>query len=165
MPLPAEAEPGSRPAGTVGRLSRVWAYNARMASRTTQKQRDRFIGARKAGATVGEACEAAEFSRDQYHHLRRTDEDFQLAWEDAEDFRNEKVEKVVLDLALEGDLKAALEWLKVHRKRWKPMTHLTLDATDNLVQVTRNQAIANIAELGKALEQRRRQLERGVIDV
>ena len=136
-----------------------------MASRTTALQRSEFLGAYKLGGTIGKACEASGISRHQYHHLLRTDDEFRIAFEDAKEWRVEEVEDVIRRAAVEKeDLRAALEYMKMARpEAWQP--RVTVDATDRAVEMSRNEALASVAQLGKELAQRREELEMGVIEV
>lgn len=75
------------------------------------------------------------------------------------------VEQVVYDLALGGDLKAADMVLKAYNRAYSPTARVEIDATDNAVELSRNDAIARLAAAQEKLEDRRKALEENVIDV
>lgn len=76
------------------------------------------------------------------------------------------VEQVVYDLALGGDLKAAEMVLKAYNRAYHPQTRVELDATDNAVELSRNQALERLAAAHEKMAERRAALvEAEVIDV
>jgi hypothetical protein len=100
---------------------------------------------------------------------RRADDDsFRKAEEHALAEAREGVEKVLRDMALEGDLGAIKVWLTAHdRSTYGDKKQIELDATPNAVALSQADALAAVAELQSTLEKRRQALELddGIIDV
>lgn len=92
---------------------------------------------------------------------RRADDDgFRKDEEIALAEAREGVEKVLRDMALEGDLGAIKMWLTAHdRSTYGDKKQVEIDATPAAVELSQADALARIAELQNTLEKRRLALE------
>lgn len=75
---------------------------------------------------VTEACERAGVSRVLAYQYRARDPEFAARWEAAEAAADDMVEGTVLRLAREGNLQAALAWLKRRRPEWRDKREVNL---------------------------------------
>lgn len=91
---------------------------------------------------------------------RNADDEFRQAEEFAMAEAREGIEKVLYDMASQGDISAIKMWLQAHDKStYSPKTTIEMDATPNAVALTQADALAKVAELQNTLEQRRLTLE------
>ncbi len=134
----------------------------------TADVRDTYIESLRTGNLKFESARLAGISYRTVERHRRDDDDFadneRLALMEA----REGIEKVLFEMAKEGDLGAIDRWLKAHdRSTYGSRTTLEIDATDNAVQLTQAQALGKVADLQKTLAERHARLvESGdVIDV
>lgn len=75
---------------------------------------------------VTEACERAGVSRVLAYQYRARDPEFAARWEAAEAAADDMVEGTVLRLAREGNLQAALAWLRRRRPEWRDKREVNL---------------------------------------
>ncbi len=78
---------------------------------TDQKAQD-FCNTIRSGKRVTYAAEQIGVSRATVYNWKKQHEDFAQAWNDATAYANERMEEVVYDMGLNGDLAAAMWWLR-----------------------------------------------------
>jgi len=116
---------------------------------------------RTAARTVGVSYRTVE-------RRRASDADFKWEMDNATREAAEPVEKMVYDLALQGDLRAAEMWTKAYASsNWRQLQRVEIDATPAAVELSRNQLDSRLAELQTTLSERRLSLaaDDSVIDV
>lgn len=90
---------------------------------------------------------------------RADDEEFRLAEQHAMAEAREGVEKVLHQMALEGDLGAIKMWLTAHdRSTYGDKRKVEIDATPEAVALGQADALARIAELQRTLAERQQRL-------
>jgi hypothetical protein len=82
-------------------------------------QRAHFLQALARRASVREACDAADVSRQTVYRWRREDEGFAAAWAEAIDSAVERLEEVVYSRATEKSDLLAMFWLKAHKRMYR----------------------------------------------
>lgn len=123
-----------------------------------------YLDSLRSGNLKHESARKAGVSYDTVKRRRKADPDFaeaeQLAMEEA----REGVEKVLYEMAKQGDISAIKMWLTAHdRSTYGQKQTVEIDATASALEMSRNDALAKAAELQKELIARRHELE--VVDV
>ena len=134
----------------------------------TEQVRDAYLSSIRSGNMRNESARIAGISYRTVERRRKNDPEFAADELRAFDEANEGVEKVLRDMALQGDISAIKMWLASHkRSTYGQKTQVQIDATDNAVQLGQVTALGKIADLQGTLAARRLELESedGVIDV
>ena len=134
----------------------------------TEAVRDAYLASIRSGNMRNESARIAGISYRTVERRRKNDPEFAADELRAFDEANEGVEKVLRDMALQGDISAIKMWLASHkRSTYGQKTQVQIDATDNAVQLGQVNALGKIADLQASLSARRLELESddGVIDV
>jgi hypothetical protein len=126
----------------------------------TPEKRAEYLGYLEDGMLKFAAAKRAGIGYRTIQRYRNADPDFK----DLESLLMlvalEPIEKVVRDLALQGDLTAAKMILAAHnRSVYGADAKLTVDATDAAVELSRNEAIARVAAAQEEIAKRRAALE------
>ena len=91
---------------------------------------------------------------------RNADEDFKAAEQHAMAEAREGIERVLFNMASQGDIAAIKMWLHAHDKStYADRKTVEIDATPNAVALSQADALAKVAELQNTLEKRRLVLE------
>ncbi len=132
----------------------------------TAAKREEYLGYLREGSLKFAAAGRAGIGYRTIQRYRAADPEFKELEDLAMQEAVEGVERVVYDLAMAGDLKAADMWLKAHAKsRYGANATVTVDATASAVELSRNEALARLAAAQEKIEDRRRALEESIIDV
>ena len=134
----------------------------------TEEVREAYLSSIRSGNMRNESARIAGISYRTVERRRKNDPEFASDELRAFDEANEGVEKVLRDMALQGDISAIKMWLASHkRSTYGQKTQVQIDATDNAVQLGQVNALGKIADLQASLSARRLELESddGVIDV
>jgi len=134
----------------------------------TEEVREAYLSSIRSGNMRNESARIAGISYRTVERRRKNDPEFASDELRAFDEANEGVEKVLRDMALQGDISAIKMWLASHkRSTYGQKTQVQIDATDNAVQLGQAGALGKIADLQASLSARRLELESddGVLDV
>ena len=126
----------------------------------TEEVREAYLSSIRSGNMRNESARIAGISYRTVERRRKNDPEFASDELRAFDEANEGVEKVLRDMALQGDISAIKMWLASHkRSTYGQKTQVQIDATDNAVQLGQATALGKIADLQGTLEARRLELE------
>ena len=89
-----------------------------MADYTPEKAK-LFVDALRSGKRCSYAAQLVGVSRMTAYNWKKAHPDFASDWEEATSYANERMEQVVYDLGINGDIQAAMWWLRNH----KPITY------------------------------------------
>jgi len=129
-------------------------------TRFTQEKRDEYLEQLRCGNLKMESARRVDVSYRTVERRRSDDDAFRKAEEHALAEAREGVERVLRDMAVEGDLGAIKMWLTAHdRSTYGDKKHVEIDATPAAVELSQNDALARIVELQTTLEQRRLALQ------
>ena len=134
----------------------------------TEDVRERYLGMLRTGTLKFAAAKRVGVGYRTVQRYRAADPEFKELEELAMLEAVEGIEAVVYELGMAGDLKAAEMWLKAHRSSvYGAKAQIVVDATDNAVEMSRNEAIARVAAAQSQIEARRAAIEEvtDVIDV
>lgn len=132
------------------------------------EKREEYLGYLRSGNLKFESARLAGISYKTVERRRKMDEEFVEDERRALAEAREGVEKVLYDMAAQGDLGAIKMWLTAHdRSTYGDKKTLEVDATPAAVELSHNQAMAKVAELQATLAERRLALaaDDDVIDV
>lgn len=125
----------------------------------THDKREEYLSYLRGGLLKFAAAKRAGVGYRTIQRYRQADPEFK-EWEDLAMLEAVgKVEQVVYDLAVAGDLKAADMILKAHHRSYAPTSRVEIDATDNAVELSRNEALARLAAAQEKIGERREILE------
>lgn len=138
-----------------------------------EERRAAYLNALREGSLKFEASKKAGVSYATIERYRAANEEFHKEERLAQAEANEEVEKVLRQMALEGDLGAMKMWLHAHAKStYNDKKVLEIDATPEALEASKANALAAVADLQKVLAERHAELqaiengpEREVIDV
>ena len=135
--------------------------------RFDETKRERFLELLRTGHMKRTAARTVGFTYRTIERRRQHDPDFKWEMDNATREAAEPVEKMVYDLALQGDLRAAEMWTKAYASsNWRQLQRVEIDATPAAVELSRNQLDTRLAELQTTLAERRLSLAADdVIDV
>ena len=135
-------------------------------TRFTKEKRDEYLEQLRRGNLKMEAARRVDVSYRTVERRRADDDAFRKEEEHALAEAREGVERVLRDMAMEGDLGAIKMWLTAHdRSTYGDKKQVEIDATPAAVELSQNDALARIAELQATLEQRRLALQADDADV
>jgi len=131
----------------------------------THEVRLKYLQSLREGNLKNESARIAGVSYKTVCRHRKDDDGFREDEAFAMDEALEGIEKILYEMALERDLGAIDRWLRAHKKStYGTQATVTIDATDNAVEMSAMQALAKVSELQQTLEERRgRLLESGDI--
>ncbi len=116
-----------------------------------------------------ESARLCNISYETVENRRRDDPEFKASEVRAMSEAREGVEKVLHDMAMQGDISAIKMWLTAHdRSTYADKRTVELDATPAALELSRNDAVARIAELQTELAVRHERLmldDPDIIDV
>lgn len=117
--------------------------------------REKYLNALREGNLKFASAKIAGVSYATVERYRAANEDFHKAERLAMAEANEQVEKVLFDMAKEGDLGAMKMWLHAHEKStYNDKKVLEVDATPAAVEASKANALAAVADLQRALADR-----------
>lgn len=90
----------------------------------TKELEEMILESIRRGSTIIDACKAAGISRISFFLWRKKDPELDAKVEEALSTRAEIIEDVVFMAAKNGDVRAALEWLK-HKHTWRTDINIT----------------------------------------
>ena len=126
----------------------------------THQKRNEYLEQLRRGNLKMEAARRVDVSYRTVERRRADDDAFRKEEEHALAEAREGVERVLRDMAMEGDLGAIKMWLTAHdRSTYGDKKHVVIDASPAAVVLSQNDALARIAELQSTLEQRRLALQ------
>lgn len=121
---------------------------------------ERYLDALRSGDLKFAASKKAGVSYKTIERYRAANEEFHKEERLAMAEAVEEVEKVLHDMALEGDLGAMKLWLHAHAKStYNDKKELTIDATPAAVEASKANALAAVADLQRALAERHAELQ------
>jgi len=124
---------------------------------TPEKQQEYFRYLRS-GNLKYESARLTGISYRTVEERRKADPEFKEAEQHAMAEAREGIEKVLFDMAGQGDISAIRLWLSAHDKStYADKKTIELDATANAVELSRNEAISKIADLQATLAARAEQ--------
>lgn len=141
------------------------------ARKFTPEKREQYLAELRKGNLKYESARMVGISYRTVERHMADDDEFADAVRRATAEAREGVEKVLRDLALEGDLGAIKMWLTAHdRSTYADKQKVEIDATPAALELSRNEAFSRLAELQATLEARQaRMLANGsepeIIDV
>jgi hypothetical protein len=125
-----------------------------------EKLRSKYLDYLRAGNLKFESARLCGISHRTVQRRMNDDPDFAEAVSHAMSEAREGVEKVLHDMALQGDISAIKMWLTAHdRSTYADKKTVELDATPAALELSRNEAMARISELQLELEQRHGRLQ------
>ena len=130
--------------------------------------REKYLTSLRRGNLKYESARMAGVAYRTVERRRSDDAEFAAEEQHALAQAREGVEKVLYDMAQQGDLGAIKMWLTAHdRSTYGEKKQVEIDATPNAVALSQNEALAKVAELQTTLESRRLALQADgdVIDV
>ena len=133
-----------------------------------QKKREEYLAALREGSLKFEAAKRVGIGYRTVQRRRADDEDFKRDERLAEAERDEEIEKVLRDLALQGDISALKMWLAAHNRSYASRSTVEVDATPAAVEVSKAVALGKIADLQRELAERHERLaldDPDIIDV
>ncbi len=138
--------------------------------RFDETRRERFLELLRTGHMKRTAARTVGVHYRTIERRRQHDPDFKWDMDNSTREAAEPVEKMVYDLALQGDLRAAEMWTKAYASsNWRQLQRVEIDATPAAVELSRNQLDTRLAELQATLTERRLNLaaddDSSVIDV
>jgi hypothetical protein len=132
----------------------------------TPEKQDEYIKYLRGGNLKYESARLTGVSYDTILRRRKADPEFRDKEQHALAEAREGVEKVVFDMALQGDISAIKLWLSAHDKStYSQKQTIEFDATPNAVELSRNEAISKIANLQQTLAARAEQYMLDAVDV
>jgi len=134
-----------------------------------EKMRQEYLGYLRAGNLKYESARLCGISYDTVQRRRKDDPEFREAESHALAEAREGVEKVLYDMAKQGDISAIKMWLTAHdRSTYAEKKTVELDATPAALELGKAEAYAKIAELQTELAKRSERLaldDPDIIDV
>ena len=125
-----------------------------------------YLDSLRAGNLKHESARMAGVSFDTVKRRRKADPDFAEAEQMAMEEAREGIEKVLYDMARQGDISAIKMWLTAHdRSTYGQKQTVEIDASTSALEMSRNDALAAAANLQRELQARRAELEAEVVDV
>ncbi len=125
----------------------------------TADVREQYLQCLREGSLKYESARTVGVSYRTVERHMADDEDFKDEIRYASGEARERKEKVLSDLADQGDLGAIKMWLVAHdRSTYGDKQTLEIDATDKAIEMSQSVALARVAELQKTLEERRQRL-------
>lgn len=123
-----------------------------------------YLKALESGDLPHAAAKRAGVHMETVYRYRRSNPDFVRKEKWAMAAAREEIERVIFDLALQGDLTAAKMWLQAHdRATYGDKKTVEHDVSENIMQLSADETARRMMELRSNLEQRA--LDAGVIDV
>ena len=120
-----------------------------------EDRREAYLNALRDGNLKHASARIAGVSYKTIERYRAANEEFHKDERIAQAEASEQVEKVLHDMALEGDLGAIKIWLHAHAKStYNDKKELTIDATPAALEASKANALASVADLQKVLAER-----------
>jgi hypothetical protein len=124
----------------------------------------KYLAALERGDLPHAAAKRAGVHMETVYRYRRSNPDFKTKEKWAMAAAREEIERVIYDLALQGDLSAAKMWLQAHdRATYGDRKTVEHDVSENIMQLSADETQRRMIDLRGQLEQRA--LDAGVIDV
>jgi len=121
----------------------------------TQEKRDEYLSHLRRGNLKFEAARKVGVSYRTIERRRADDDEFRADESRALSEAREGVEKVLRDMAMEGDLGAIKLWLTAHdRSTYGEKKQVEIDATPEALSLGQAEALARVAELQTELAKR-----------
>jgi hypothetical protein len=134
--------------------------------RFDEEARRTYLDSLRSGNLKYESARLAGVSYRTIQRRRTDDPEFVEEERHALAEAREGVEKVLFDMARQGDLGAIKEWLKAHdRSTYGDKQVHEIDATPAALELSQNEALGRIADLQRTIEERKRNLalDEGVV--
>lgn len=131
-------------------------------------KRQEYLNNLRSGSLKFEAAKRAGIGYRTVQRRRADDDEFRTEERLAEAERDEEIEKVLRDMALEGDLGALKMWLAAHNRSYANRQTVEVDATPAAVEASKAAALGKIADLQRTLAERAERLaldDPDIIDV
>ena len=121
----------------------------------TQEKREEYLNHLRRGCLKFESARLVGVSYRTIERRRVDDDEFRAEEQRALAEAREGVEKVLRDMALEGDLGAIKTWLTAHdRSTYGDKKQVEIDATPDALALGQAEALARVAELQTELAKR-----------
>lgn len=125
----------------------------------TPEKREEYLAELRKGNLKFESARLVGISYRTVERHMADDDDFAADVRRATAEAREGVEKVLHDLALEGDLGAIKMWLTAHdRSTYGDKSKVEIDASPAALELSRNEAFSRLAELQTTLAEREQRM-------
>lgn len=129
-------------------------------SKFGEEEQELYLNSLRSGNLKHASARKAGVSYRTILRYKQVNEDFATQERMAMGEALEEVEKVLHDMALEGDIGAIKMWLQAHgRSTYNDKKVVELDATPAAVEASKAEALARVADLQKTLAERHADLQ------